>query len=67
VIQRFQPKMLLEIGFCDSLEGDSKATVNLVTYLFHRREYTVDLFRHTRRGHRILLQMVVSHHVVAGI
>jgi hypothetical protein len=28
-------------------------------------EYTV--FRHTRRGHQIPLQMVVSHHVVAGI
>jgi hypothetical protein len=29
-------------------------------------EYTVAVFRHTRRGHRIPLQMVVSHHVVAG-
>jgi hypothetical protein len=28
--------------------------------------YTVALFRHTRRGHQIPLQMVVSHHVVAG-
>jgi len=26
--------------------------------------YTV--FRHTRKGHQIPLQMVVSHHVVAG-
>jgi len=25
------------------------------------------VFRHTRRGHQISLQMVVSHHVVAGI
>ena len=58
--------MLLEISFCDSLEGDSKATVNLVTYLFHLYEYTVAVFRHTRRGHQIPLQMVVSHHVVAG-
>jgi hypothetical protein len=30
-------------------------------------EYTVTVFRHIRRGHRIPLQMVVSHHVVAGI
>jgi hypothetical protein len=30
--------------------------------LFYVCEYTVALFRHTRRGH----QMVVSHHVVAG-
>jgi hypothetical protein len=29
-------------------------------------EYTVGVFRHTRRGHQTLLQMVVSHHVVAG-
>jgi hypothetical protein len=29
-------------------------------------EYTVAVFRHTRRGHQISLQMVVSHHVVAG-
>ena len=28
-------------------------------------EYTVTAFRHTRRGYRIPLQMVVSHHVVA--
>ena len=30
-------------------------------------EYTVAAFRHTRRGHQIPLQIVVSHHVVAGI
>jgi hypothetical protein len=24
------------------------------------------VFRHTRRGHRIPLQMVMSHHVFAG-
>jgi hypothetical protein len=29
-------------------------------------EYTLAVFRHTRRGHQIPLQMVVSHHVVAG-
>ena len=29
-------------------------------------EYTAAVFRHTRRRHQILLQMVVSHHVVAG-
>jgi hypothetical protein len=33
-------------------------------YSFHICDSTV--FRHTRRGHRISLQMVVSHHVVAG-
>ena len=30
-------------------------------------KYTVAVFRHTRRGSHILLWMVVSHHVVAGI
>jgi hypothetical protein len=29
-------------------------------------EYTVAGFRQSRRGHRIPLQMAVSHHVVAG-
>jgi hypothetical protein len=36
-------------------------------YLFYTYEYTnIALFRHTRRGHQTPLQMVVSHHVVAG-
>jgi hypothetical protein len=35
--------------------------------LFIISKYTVADFRHTRRGHQISLQMVVSHHVVAGI
>ena len=36
-------------------------------YLFITCKYTVAVFRHTRRGRQISLQMVVSHHVVAGI
>jgi hypothetical protein len=39
---------------------------DLFIYLFNVYEYTIALFRHTRRGHQIPLQMVVSHHVVAG-
>jgi hypothetical protein len=35
-------------------------------YLFYIYEYPVAVFRHTRRGHQIPLQMVVSHHVVTG-
>jgi hypothetical protein len=35
--------------------------------LFIICKYTVAVFRHSRRGRQILLQMVVSHHVVAGI
>jgi hypothetical protein len=36
-------------------------------YLFIVCESTVAVFRHTRRGHPISLQIVVSHYVVAGI
>jgi hypothetical protein len=36
-------------------------------YLFIICKYTVAAFRHSRRGHQIPLQMVVSCHVVAGI
>jgi hypothetical protein len=35
-------------------------------HLFYLYEYTVAVFRYTRRGHQIPLQMVVSHHIVAG-
>jgi hypothetical protein len=34
-------------------------------YLFYVCESTVAV-RHTRRGHKVSLQMAVSHHVVAG-
>jgi hypothetical protein len=57
--------------------GDSISTLNhtpcqhfnffLKIYLFIICKYTVAVFRHSRRGRQILLQMVVSHHVVAGI
>ena len=36
-------------------------------YLFIVYKYTVAVRRYSRRGHQILLQMVMSHHVVAGI
>ena len=35
-------------------------------YLFDVCEFSVTVFGHTRRGHQIPLQMVVSRHVVAG-
>jgi hypothetical protein len=37
--------------------------LGLFIYIYN---YTLAFFRHTRRGHQIPLQMVVSHHVVAG-
>jgi hypothetical protein len=39
----------------------------LCIYLFITCKYTVAVFRDTRRGRQISLQMVVSHHVVSGI
>jgi hypothetical protein len=48
----------LEVGFEDFF---------FKIYLFIIYKYTVAVFRHTRRGRQISLQMVVSHHVVAGI
>jgi hypothetical protein len=41
--------------------------IYLFIYLFIICKYTVAVFRHSRRGNQISLQMVVSHHVVAGI
>jgi hypothetical protein len=46
--------------------SDLVSTRNLFFYLFHECEYIVTVFRHIRRRHSIPLQMVVSHHVVAG-
>jgi hypothetical protein len=40
--------------------------LKIIIYLFYVYEYTVAVIRHTRRGHRIPLQMVVNNHVVAG-
>ena len=39
----------------------------LKIYLVIICKYTVAVFRCTRRGHQISLQVVVNHHVVAGI
>jgi hypothetical protein len=68
-------------GFCETrepwvdwvLRGQTDFTDSQIRlfflniYLFIICKYTVAVFRHSRRGHQISLQMVVSHHVVAGI
>jgi hypothetical protein len=51
------------LGFLSELKKKKK---EVFIYLFIYYEYTVAVFRHTRRGHQIPLPMVVSHHVVAG-
>ena len=54
--------------FIDLIFFSNKSQIFVVfIYLFYVCEYTVTVFRHTRRGHQISLLMVVSHHVVAGI
>ena len=40
--------------------------LKIYLFLFYVYEYTVAVFRHTRTGHQIPSQMVVSHHVVSG-
>lgn len=37
-----------------------------IMYLFYLYEYTVTIFRHTRKRHPVPLQMVLSYNVVAG-
>jgi hypothetical protein len=38
-----------------------------LSFFFIICKYTIAVFGHSRRGSQISLQMVVSHHVVAGI
>ena len=52
------------LWLCD-LNCTSHILFKRFTYLLYVYEYTVAVFRRTRRGHRIPLHMVVSYHVVA--
>jgi hypothetical protein len=54
-------------GKFNGLGAFSTLFVFLKIYLFIICKFTAAVFRHSRRGHQILLQMVVSHHVIAGI
>jgi hypothetical protein len=54
------------VGVCQIPKSNLFFEMYLNIYLFYVYEYTVAVFRHTRRGHWIPLQMVVSYHVVAG-
>jgi len=44
-----------------------KHCIQYFLFIYFIYEYTVAIFRHTRKGHQIPLQIVGSHHVVAGI
>jgi hypothetical protein len=64
---------LLEIEFRNSAHSGQPCLVWLACSLWPKdlfiiiNRYTVAVFKHTRRGHQISLQMVVSHHVIARI
>jgi hypothetical protein len=59
--------MVVSLNVVVGNEGCSLRSAPLAPDLFIIiSEHTVTDFRHTRRGHRVPLQMVVSHHVVAG-
>ena len=60
-------------GSEDPRTGGPRTTLSLTveSFFFNIRfiylyEYTAAVLRHTRRGHQTSLQIVVSHHVVAG-
>ena len=55
-----------EANIINNFELWGQSTFFFKIYLFICK-YTVAVFRHSRRGSQILLRIVVSHHVVAGI
>ena len=55
-----------DIHLCKIIGIKKTWTFLLKTYLFYVCEYTVAVFRHTRRGHQVPLKMVMNYHVVAG-
>jgi hypothetical protein len=48
-------------------KSGSLAEPRAFRFIYFMYEYIIAVFRHTRKGRQIPLQMVVSHHVVAGI
>ena len=61
------------LGMCTELENimlsevtQSQKKTHGMDSLINVYEYTVTVFRHSRKGHWNPLQMVVNHHVVAG-
>jgi len=62
------------VSFCFSLFKKNMPVSLFLFFLFLKKiyfiyyiyKYTVAVFRYTGRGHRISLQTVVNHHVVAG-
>jgi hypothetical protein len=69
-ISEFEASLVYRVSeFQDSQDYTEKPCLGkkkLMIYLFYVYEYTVPVFRHTRRRYQIPLQMVVSYHVVAG-
>jgi hypothetical protein len=66
IVWRFKWCFLIFLALYNLNHLPTSCCINfLKIYLFYVYEYTVTVFRHTRR-YRIPLQMVVSYHVVAG-
>jgi len=62
---RNEPRAFHLLGKRSTTELNPQPRDSFFIIIIFLYEYTVAIFRHTRRGHRISLQMVVSHHVVA--
>jgi hypothetical protein len=54
------------IDTCFFKLGKFSFLLKIYLFIFYVYEDTVAVFRHTRRGHQIPLQMVVSHYVGPG-
>jgi hypothetical protein len=69
---RLESERPFQVSWCKPFPANSAGCLFVCLFfkelliLFYVLVYTVAVFRHTRRGHQIPLQMVVSHHVVAG-
>jgi hypothetical protein len=69
LVQRSTCLFFLGAGLMGYTTTAQRVTVilkDLFIFSFYVYEHTVAVFRHTGRGHQILFQMVVRHHVLAG-
>jgi hypothetical protein len=58
---------VLGLKVCATIPGPTSQLLNIYLFIYLFIYYTVAVLRHSRRGSQILLWVVVSHHVVAGI
>ena len=53
-------------NFVGTWQGECAHGLELLKTNLNLYEYILAIFKYSRRGHWILLQLIVSHHVVAG-